>query len=92
MTFQTSEKEGLWFNDIQGKVDANLMIFSKINSRWLSNINVRIKLWKYQRNVAKCYFNPSIEEEGPRLIKKKKSGATKEKGQRKSQKEKSEHK
>jgi hypothetical protein len=45
-----------------------------------------------QRNVAKCYFNPSIEEEGPRLIKKKKSGATKEKGQRKSQKEKSEHK
>ena len=25
-----------------------------------------------QRNVAKCYFNPSIEEEGPRLIKKKK--------------------
>ena len=46
-----------------------------------------------QRNVAKCYFNPSIEDEGPRLIKKKKkSGATKEKGQRKSQKEKSEHK
>ena len=67
------------------------MIFSKINSRWLSNINIKYESTK--RNVAKCYFNPSIEEEGPRLIKKKKNlGAKKEKGQRKSQKEKSEHK
>ena len=66
------------------------MIFSKINSRWLSNINIKYESTK--RNVAKCYFNPSIEEEGPRLIKKKNLGAKKEKGQRKSQKEKSEHK
>ena len=32
-----------------------------------------------QRNVAKCYFNPSIEDEGPRLIKKKKVGSHKRK-------------
>lgn len=53
------------------------MIFSKINSRWLSNINIKYESTK--RNVAKCYFNPSIEEEGPRLIKKKKTWEPKKK-------------